>query len=140
MIGKKNRKKYFIGTQDSELKRYLRHIPSVPLMYFVKGLLSLEEPSEYTKGKSERKEEIKSQDKSLKPLLTQLWQEKKEAWYKEKLEHKDKDLNKLKAMFPFKKVAKGPNPLSCKKKKQKEISVDTDRPKKKTRRSKKPKD
>ena len=69
-IGKKNRKKYFIGTQDSELKRYLRHIPSVPLMYFVKGLLSLEEPSEYTKGKSERKEEIKSQDKSLKPLLT----------------------------------------------------------------------
>lgn len=69
-IGKKNRKKYFIGTQDGELRRHLRHIPSVPLMYFIKGLLSLEEPSAITNVKSERKEEIKSKDKSLKPLLT----------------------------------------------------------------------
>jgi hypothetical protein len=87
----------------------------VPLIYWINGFLSLEEPSETTITKSERKEAIITDqtsrpDKTMKTELKRLWEEKVKA--RKEANAKDKDLNKLKAMFPFKTPAKGPNPLS----------------------------
>lgn len=54
LIGKKNLKKLFVATQDKELRKVLRNIPAVPLIYFKHGIMTLDPPSEVTVTKAER--------------------------------------------------------------------------------------
>jgi U3 small nucleolar RNA-associated protein 23 len=128
-VGERNYKKLFVATQDLALRIELRKVPSVPLVYFAHNIMTLDEPTDLTLKKSERvncrqKEEIRLQPedterKSLKRLLSQVKEERKEA-EREALEElqKDKDYVKLKTLFKSRKHAKGPNPLSVKRKAQ----------------------
>lgn len=44
-IGKKNHKKYFVATQDSYLRKQLRLIPGVPLLFFDQNMILIDKPS-----------------------------------------------------------------------------------------------
>jgi len=48
MIGHKNKKKYFVATQDIMLKNQLRRIIAVPLLFFDQNMLLIEKPSKIT--------------------------------------------------------------------------------------------
>jgi U3 small nucleolar RNA-associated protein 23 len=54
LIGQKNLKKLFLATQDKEIRRQVRLIPAVPLIYFKHNILTLDPPSEATLVKAER--------------------------------------------------------------------------------------
>ncbi|CAG9310913.1 unnamed protein product [Blepharisma stoltei] len=145
MIGKKNRHHYFVATQDVSLRETLRKIPSVPLIYFKHGLMTLDPPSEVSLIKCQRKEKIKlkpesSEKANLKLMLKNARIEKREEERQEKESlYQDKDFKKMKIELGVKRKAKGPNPLSCKKKQKIE---DEEAPSaiKKIRRKRKPKD
>jgi len=123
-IGKKNAKKYFVATQDSFLRLHLRKIVGVPLLFFEQNMILIDKPSKASIDASNRREELKEEPKKFeKKLLKDKKDEIKEFlkeefkqsdYYKQKQE--DYKLNKL--MGRIRKKAKGPNPLSCKKKKK----------------------
>lgn len=144
LVGKKNRHHYFIATQDVLLRERLRYIPSVPLIYFKHNLMTLDPPSDATVLKCDRKEKIKlkpenSEIKNLKIMLQEVNQEKKEQEYieREKI-YTDREFNKMKIELGTKRKAKGPNPLSCKKKQKLDDSIEACSDKKKIRRKRKP--
>jgi U3 small nucleolar RNA-associated protein 23 len=122
-IGKRNQKKHFVATQDMMLRRELRKVPGVPIVYFDNNLILVEKPSiaseeAYTKRESLKQEPQKSERKGLS-------EQKKEAnnFMKEEYKHslhfqrKDEDLKLMRINGRLKRKAKGPNPLSCLKKK-----------------------
>lgn len=122
-IGKKNIKKYFVATQDSFLRSHLRKIPGVPLLFFEQNMILVDKPSKASIDASKKREGLKEEPRKFeKKILTEKKQEVKEFMkeeYKETQHYKKKQedykLNKL--MGRIRKKAKGPNPLSCKKKK-----------------------
>ena len=121
-IGKKNNLKYFVATQDNFLRVQLRKIPGVPLIFFEQNMLLMDKPSRISIEASERRENLKEdpKQKEKKILIEQkdeitnfLVEEfKNSKYYKQKQE--EFKLNKL--MGKIRKKAKGPNPLSVKKK------------------------
>ena len=121
-IGKKNNLKYFVATQDNFLRVQLRKIPGVPLIFFEQNMLLMDKPSRISIEASERRENLKEdpKQKEKKTLIEQkdeisnfLVEEfKNSKYYKQKQE--EFKLNKL--MGKIRKKAKGPNPLSVKKK------------------------
>ncbi len=121
-IGKKNNSKYFVATQDNFLRVQLRKIPGVPLIFFEQNMLLMDKPSRVSIEASERRENLKEdpkqkEKKSLnekKSEITDFLVEefKNSKYYKQKQE--EFKLNKL--MGKIRKKAKGPNPLSVKKK------------------------
>lgn len=102
MLGKKNENHYIIATQDRDLQYRVRSKPGVPLLYLHLKTPILEQPSELSM-------------KAVKDKLADL----------SELEKSTLDELKLKSGIvsndekPKKRKKKGPNPLSCKKKKQK---------------------
>ena len=122
-IGKKNHDKYFVATQDDFLRKQLRKIPGVPLIFFDQNMLLIDKLSPSSLEASEKRENLKEapqkkEQKILKEKKNEvkdfLIQEfKNSAYYKRKSE--EYKLNKL--MGKIKKKANGPNPLSVKKKK-----------------------
>lgn len=48
MIGHKNKKKYFVATQDVMLRNQLRRSIAVPLLFFDQNMLLIEKPSKNT--------------------------------------------------------------------------------------------
>ncbi|OMJ73579.1 hypothetical protein SteCoe_27711 [Stentor coeruleus] len=121
-IGKKNLKKLFVATQDKELRKKARTIPCVPLVYFKHNIMTLDPPSEATLIKAKRKENMKFKpEASEKDNIKKQLQEIKEKEMEEKIVqrkyiYKDKERMKMKIELGVKRKAKGPNPLSCKKK------------------------
>ena len=121
-IGNKNQLKYFVATQDNFLRIQLRKIPGVPLIFFEQNMLLMDKPSKISIESSERKENLKEDpQKKEKKLLNEKKEEirdflvaefKESKYYKRKKE--EFKLNKL--MGNIRKKAKGPNPLSVKKK------------------------
>jgi len=121
-IGNKNQLKYFVATQDNFLRIQLRKIPGVPLIFFEQNMLLMDKPSKISIESSERKENLKEDpQKKEKKLLNEKKEEirdflvaefKESKYYKRKQE--EFKLNKL--MGNIRKKAKGPNPLSVKKK------------------------
>ena len=121
-IGNKNQFKYFVATQDNFLRIQLRKIPGVPLIFFEQNMLLMDKPSKISIESSERKENLKEDpQKKEKKLLNEKKEEirdflvaefKESKYYKRKQE--EFKLNKL--MGNIRKKAKGPNPLSVKKK------------------------
>ena len=122
-IGKKNHDKYFVATQDDFLRKQLRKIPGVPLIFFDQNMLLIDKLSPSSLEASEKRENLKEapqkkEQKILKEKKNEvkdfLIQEfKNSAYYKRKSE--EYKLNKL--MGKIRKKANGPNPLSVKKKK-----------------------
>lgn len=121
-IGKKNHGKYFVATQDPYLRSQLRKIPGVPLLFFDQNMLLVDKVSAASHEASERREGLKEdpQIKEKKELIIKkdeakefmIEEFKKTKHYKEKMEQYK--LNKL--MGKIRRKAKGPNPLSVKKK------------------------
>ena len=121
-IGNKNQSKYFVATQDNFLRVQLRNIPGVPLIFFEQNMLLMDKPSKISIAASERRENLKDDPKKReKKLLNEKKEEirdflvaefKESKYYKRKQE--EYKLNKL--MGNIRKKAKGPNPLSVKKK------------------------
>ena len=121
-IGNKNQSKYFVATQDNFLRMQLRNIPGVPLIFFEQNMLLMDKPSRVSIEASERRENLKEDpQKKEKKILGEkkeeikdfLIQEFKESKYYKRKQEEFK-LNKL--MGNIRKKAKGPNPLSVKKK------------------------
>ena len=121
-IGKKNNSKYFVATQDNFLRVQLRKVPGVPLIFFEQNMLLMDKPSRISIEASERRENLKEDPKKKeKKELNEKKNEisdflveefKNSKYYKRKQE--EFKLNKL--MGKIRKKAKGPNPLSVKKK------------------------
>lgn len=101
MLGKKNEKHYVVATQDYDLQSKLRLVPGVPLLYLHQKAPVLERPSEIT---------VRAASNKLNEL-TEL--------EKQKVEELKKQSGLLQELSkPKKRKKKGPNPLSCKKKKK----------------------
>ena len=121
-IGNKNQSKYFVATQDNFLRMQLRNIQGVPLIFFEQNMLLMDKPSRVSIEASERRENLKEDpQKKEKKILGEKKEEikdflieefKESKYYKRKQE--EFKLNKL--MGNIRKKAKGPNPLSVKKK------------------------
>ena len=132
-IGKKNKNKYFVATQDKFLRAQLRKIPGVPLIFFDQNMLLIEKLSRISIEASERREslkedpqkkekiELKEKKNEIKEFLIEEYKNSK--YYKQKQE--EFKINKL--MGRVKKKALGPNPLSVKKKKSYYINKEKDR-------------
>ena len=131
-IGKKNNSKYFVATQDNFLRVQLRKIPGVPLIFFEQNMLLMDKPSRISIEASERRENLKEDPKQKeKKILSEKKDEisnflveefKNSKYYKQKQE--EFKINKL--MGKIRKKAKGPNPLSVKKKKSYYIQKEKD--------------
>ena len=121
-IGNKNQSKYFVATQDNFLRIQLRNIPGVPIIFFDQNMLLMDKPSKVSIESAERRENLKEDPKKKeKKILSEKKDEikdfllsefKESKYYKRKQE--EFKLNKL--MGNIRKKAKGPNPLSVKKK------------------------
>ena len=131
-IGKKNNSKYFVATQDNFLRVQLRKVPGVPLIFFEQNMLLMDKPSRISIVASERRENLKEDPKQKeKKTLNEKKDEisnflleefRNSKYYKQKQE--EFKLNKL--MGKIRKKAKGPNPLSVKKKQSYYIQKEKD--------------
>uniref|UniRef100_H2YJH8 rRNA-processing protein UTP23 homolog n=1 Tax=Ciona savignyi TaxID=51511 RepID=H2YJH8_CIOSA len=102
----KNSGRYFIATQDMALTKLARTIPGVPVLYVFQSHIVLDKPSKATEKhinhiSKEKSVTSKVEKKSIKEL-------KKDA----NIIHGERTVKPGR-----KRKAKGPNPLSCKKKK-----------------------
>ncbi|XP_030512202.1 rRNA-processing protein UTP23 homolog [Rhodamnia argentea] len=138
IIGEKNPQHFFVATQDTDLRRKLLEIPGVPAIYGLRNALFLEQPSasqrQFVKTSEEgRLHMTELEHKMLKRRTTNILGTKESADSSDeqedfgernmessvvtKLQAVKKEIGvKDKVQFKRKK-AKGPNPLSCLKKK-----------------------
>lgn len=125
-----NRHAYFVATQDDTLADSLREMPYVPLFRLGRAVLLLESPSSASRRYTNHTEQSKL--KSAGGLMTpeerdivNVVRKKEKQKMKDQREEEQKNLIKRSreeygvevGYNPRKKKAKGPNPLSCKKKK-----------------------
>ncbi|KAK4285053.1 hypothetical protein QN277_001799 [Acacia crassicarpa] len=143
VIGENNSLHFFVGSQDTELRRQLQQVPGVPLVYGLRNALFLEPVSashkEYVKTSEEARSHITDiEHKMLKNRIQNSTNNEKAANSADEgkeLEDQTKDVKAVKKnrssarnqmgikdrpQFKRKK-AKGPNPLSCKKKKNRNV-------------------
>ncbi|CAN8287558.1 unnamed protein product [Cochlearia groenlandica] len=130
VIGSKNTEHFFFGTQDVEFRRKLQQESIVPLMFCLRNILLIDQPSDFqrqTANNSERKRlHMTEKEKKLLEIQTariiasnredgasecDQWEPPRVVDTRNGLGVKDKTQFKRKR-------AKGPNPLSCKKKKK----------------------
>ncbi|CAH1183653.1 unnamed protein product [Phaedon cochleariae] len=105
MLGKTNENHYIIATQDRDLQTKIRNKPGVPLLYLHIKTPVLEQPSEASVITA--KNRLSLLQGSEREALEKLKEENGLAGSQEKIRKKKK---------------KGPNPLSCKKRKAKSSS------------------
>ncbi|OVA14974.1 Protein of unknown function DUF652 [Macleaya cordata] len=138
VIGEKNTEHFFFATQDSDLRTKFREIPGVPIIFGLRKSLLLEPPSafqrEYAKSSEERRLHMTEleykmlQNRGKRKLATQDGEaetpDTHEASGDEVLVDTITKTIAPRRMWGIKdkpqfkrKKAKGPNPLSCKKKK-----------------------
>ncbi|XP_073126015.1 uncharacterized protein [Henckelia pumila] len=134
IIGESNPEHFFVATQDAELRKKFQEIPGVPVVYALRNALFLECPSAVQRDFAKAAEEGRSHMTELEFKMLKV---KKKRVYSEEacdaLDANDDNEDNLdlkgndkpsrtvmndKVQFKRKR-AKGPNPLSCKKKKQK---------------------
>ena len=128
--GGNNKHAYFVATQDDTLSDNLREMPYVPLFRLGRAVLLLESPSSASRRYTNQTEQSKL--KSAGGLMTaeerdiiNVVRKKERQKMKDLREEEQKKLIKRSreeygvevGYNPRKKKAKGPNPLSCKKKK-----------------------
>ena len=104
--------RYFLATQDQGLTKYVQSQPGLPLLYIYRGLIILEKLSKPTLKQINKVSQQKlSITEEQQAKLNEIKQKKQEQLNKFQPNIKKFTNNK-------KRKAKGPNPLSCKKKKK----------------------
>lgn len=137
IIGENNPEHFFVATQDADMRKKFQEIPGVPLIYGLRNALLLEPPSSFQHqfAKSAEEERLHMTDLELKMLNMKKTNrlaikeardlpdahedvgDKIPGTQTMKLSN-DRKRTAVKDTVQFKrKKAKGPNPLSCKKKK-----------------------
>ncbi|KAG6528074.1 hypothetical protein ZIOFF_010222 [Zingiber officinale] len=130
VVGEANSEHFFVATQDADMrKKFQKVIPGVPVMYGLRNSLFIEQPSsmqkQFVKSSEERRlhlpesEDLKLRDMNPRDTISN------------NPDHGDADETLLRTASDKRnllgvsrtsqlkrKRAKGPNPLSCKKKKQ----------------------
>uniref|UniRef100_A0A7S0ZGA7 UTP23 sensor motif region domain-containing protein n=1 Tax=Timspurckia oligopyrenoides TaxID=708627 RepID=A0A7S0ZGA7_9RHOD len=118
--GAQSRGGVLVATHDEQLILQLKKLPNAAIIVLENGKLELLEPSSSARDEAERREKVKlsvseQEQKVLKPLLEDAAAELR----------KQKGEEMKKRRKEMKKKAKGPNPLSVKKKvKHSEVKVD----------------
>ena len=117
LIGFENSRRLAILTQDSEIHKKIESVFPLPIIYFKKGniLKVLKTPEKFYKQLTIDKQEEDGISKAQKEELAKIRQQLEDKRKKECRENLRKERSKL-AIKKTKK-AKGPNPLSLKKKK-----------------------
>lgn len=136
VIGENNSEHFFVATQDAELRKKFQKVPGVPVIYGLRNALFLEQPSAFQHQFVRSAEEDRSHMTDLEYKLLNVkkknvaFEEAEDSSYAN--EGKDdgtfgvqaiqtnvrKKRGDMKDRVEFKrKRAKGPNPLSCRKKK-----------------------
>ena len=127
--GGNNRQSYFVSTQDDALADALRAMPYVPLFRLGRAVLLLESPSSASRSFTGNKEQSKlasagglmtSEEREMvKAVKKKDRLKRKEVMMEEqkKLEKRTRDEVGGSFNMRRKKKARGPNPLSCKRKK-----------------------
>ncbi|KAL3532816.1 hypothetical protein ACH5RR_006337 [Cinchona calisaya] len=137
VIGEKNSEHFFVGTQDADLRKKFQEVPGVPLIYGLRNTLFLEQPSAFQHQFVKSAEEDRSHMTKLEYKLLNV--KKKNVASEEVKDSSEANEGKEDHTFGFqamqinmrknggdlndkvqfkRKRAKGPNPLSCLKKKQ----------------------
>lgn len=135
VIGENNSEHFFVATQDAELRKKFQEVPGVPLIYGLRNALFLEQPSAFQHQFVRSAEEDRSHMTALEYKLLNV--NKKNVAFEEAKDSSDANEDKndgtfavqaiqtnvrkkrgdLKDRVQFKRTrAKGPNPLSCRKK------------------------
>ena len=111
LVGEANEKRYFVASQDKQLRNALRKIPGVPLLYINYNCIVMEKPSFVCVKKANEVQTARTEPTDHE---------------REKLERlKASELEKPEIIRRKRKRPKGPNPLSCKKKKTKQECSNT---------------
>ena len=119
-IGKRNEAKVFVATNDENLRNDLRNLGTVPIFFFKRQVLIMDTPSDAFNDKMALKEILKmeptKQEKTYIAQNREIFDRvKKEEEIAEKKKYRD-GIKDLYCMGIKTKLAKGPNPLSVKKK------------------------
>ncbi|XP_025608945.1 uncharacterized protein [Arachis hypogaea] len=140
VIGENNSEHFFVASQDTDLRKKLREVPGVPLIYGLRNTLFLEPISafqlQYVKTSGEKR--LHMDDREYQIFRSKVMNRLSGEEADEIMENKDsrdetikvealkrsstaRNPMEIKDKPQFKrKRAKGPNPLSCKKKKSRE--------------------
>ncbi|KAL1228955.1 rRNA-processing protein [Trichinella pseudospiralis] len=109
LVGKENSKKYFIATQDKDLRAELNEkVAACPLLFLQQKVIHLDRLSQLCKEKADREIESKLNFESSKDAVAMLKNKLLPKCYSEKKEENF-----------IRRRPKAPNPLSCLKKKKK---------------------
>jgi U3 small nucleolar RNA-associated protein 23 len=126
VIADRNSEHFFVATQDSNLRADFREKPSVPLIFGLRNALLLEPPSTFQKEYAKAAEEERSHMRDFEFKMLDIKKKdnvdvvelRRPSDDTGGIETRSLNTNVSKDKVPFKKKkAKGPNPLSCKKKK-----------------------
>lgn len=117
---KKGKDKYFIATQDDNLTERIRQLPGVALLYIAFNAINLESPSESSRLKASEHLQTSMEPAAHEQMTLNCLKESTFGKHTE-LVHKRKRI-------------KGPNPLSCKKKKVKDRLLNDSRNSRKRKR------
>jgi U3 small nucleolar RNA-associated protein 23 len=112
LIGERNDRKYFVATQEVELRKALRRVPGVPLFYLNRSVLVFEDISDATLSivRHEEKQQRSQLDVNEKRKLDAI------------VQSRDDDTQQQQGPPVRKKhKARGPNPLSVKKPAKKKV-------------------
>ncbi|KAJ7954458.1 rRNA-processing protein UTP23 like [Quillaja saponaria] len=141
VIGENNSEHFFVATQDTDLRKKFQEIPGVPLVFGLRNALLLESPSAFQRQFAQNLDKKRSQMpgleyKTLKKKVKRSTKDDEAVHSSDEIMvvgDKFLDMQDLTQMHTAKnqmdgrdkvqfkrKKAKGPNPLSCKKKKHRE--------------------
>lgn len=123
LVGAANARKFFVATQEEELRSHLRGMPGVPLMHIQRTVLLLESPSSSSRQQSGRAEAQKQIGVSGAEVETFALARRVRQAERAKKRREDGERGAALAMRGGRRgkpAAKGPNPLSVKKKKKKD--------------------
>lgn len=121
LVGKTNSYKYIVATQESDCRDYLRKIPGVPLLHIQRTVLLLESPSSNSRHVSTNAEADKV--KKFAGAESEILEIARKVRLQDRAEKRRSD--GMASTAPKKLKAKGPNPLSCIKKKNSEAPKKT---------------
>ncbi|WOL18935.1 rRNA-processing protein [Canna indica] len=131
VIGETNSEHFFVATQDVDMRKKFREVPGVPVIYGLRNSLFIEQPSskqkEFVKSTEEKRlhmneaEYLKLHKKNLKDEMANNSENDmaEEPQVRKNISTAKRMLGVAEKSKFKRKMAKGPNPLSCKKKKRK---------------------
>lgn len=114
LVANGNKNGYFVATQDKGLSDALRDMDYVPQMWLTKGVLIFDTPSAVSRraSQNEEREKQKTGGGTMTKEESQLIRQLRRERANKRSENNDQNMDERK-----KRKAKGPNPLSCKKRK-----------------------